>query len=581
MKLAFFDSQRTFEKRGNARNGVTEFDTSWNSITDLLAEVVPWQRAEGMVFLSEWEFIHLYTCILILNAGVLRFKRSALDYYTVLGKISNILSVLPDFETCWKSITDHLNDAISWERAEVVIFLSELDSFQVYVMESKSSNIVLKQDSLIPHKGSGSGWVCDNRDIHVRKDIQTCQEFFEDYSYHKEGIGRLINIPLLVRDTCLGSLNIGSLESGDPTAEELNFLRHLATQLAMALDNVLAHEQLTRLRRQLTLDSQHLRKISKNTQTSGVMVGRSKALRQVQCLAESVAPTDATVLLTGETGTGKELLARYIHDLSPRKIGKFVRINCAGLPAGLVESELFGHERGSFTGAEQQKPGKFELAHKGTLFLDEIGEMPPEAQAKLLRVLQDGHVDRVGGTESIPVDVRIIAATNSDLTESIGASKFRADLYYRLHVFPISLPPLRDRQGDIPVLARHFMEQYRAKFQRSCEEIDQDSIERLNQYPWPGNIRELQNVIERATILSNTSVLHIDDLLLCSHQESYPKILGHNLKDLERKKTLEVLEQADWQIDGIHGAAKLLGLHPSTLRSRLKKLGIRRPPIQK
>ena len=504
-------------------------------------------------------------------------KRSVQEYYSVLGKVSKILSVLPAFDTCWKSITSHLNEAIAWDRIDVMIFLSELDSFQMYALETKFSNVVLKRDALFPRKGSASGWVFDNKEIHVRQNIQNHQEFTEDYSYAKEGLKRIINIPLLVRDACLGTLNIGSLETHTLPAEDLDFLKQLSTQLAMAIDNVLINEEITQLRSKLALKTQHVHPKQKKPRSNEAMVGTSKALRHVQNLADAVAPTDSTVLLTGETGTGKELLARHIHDRSPRKTGPFVQVNCAGLPAGLVESELFGHERGAFTGAEQRKPGKFELAHKGTLFLDEIGEMSETAQAKLLRVLQDGLVHRVGGTESIPVDVRIIAATNSDLRESIHAFRFRSDLYYRLHVFPISLPPLRDRMSDIPDLAIHFLNHYCSKFQRPCNQITPESLERLLQYSWPGNIRELQNVIERACILSNSEFLQIDDSLFGPTQQSEVELSGNNLKDLERKKILEALEKMDWQIDGNLGAAKSLGLHPSTLRSRLKKLGIHRP----
>ena len=507
-------------------------------------------------------------------------ERTAGDYYHILGKINSILSVLPDFDACWKTITTHLEQAISWERAEVMIFLSELDSFQIYALETKYARLVLKRDALIPRKGSGCGWVFDNREIHVRKDLSVHQEFYEDYSYAKEGLRRVINIPLLARDSCLGSLNMCTQNNEAVSSEELGFLRQFATQLAMAIDNILAYEQITRLRKQLTPEIPPPTRNSKPSLPDQIMIGKSPALIKVKNLAQSVAPTQSTVLLTGETGTGKELLAKYIHDLSPRNKGNFVRVNCAGLPAGLVESELFGHERGSFTGAEQQKLGKFELAHNGTLFLDEIGEMSEEAQAKLLRVLQDGYVDRVGGTKSIPVNVRVIAATNADLSESMVSSRFRSDLYYRLHVFPISLPPLRTRQEDIPVLAQHFMEYYGSIFQRTCRKIDPSSLERLLGYSWPGNIRELQNVIERATILSDSDVLSIDDPFLASEPSKQTEMPGHNLKDIEREKILEALERTAWRIDGIHGAGKLLGLHPSTLRSRLKKLGIQRPHHQ-
>jgi formate hydrogenlyase transcriptional activator len=292
-------------------------------------------------------------------------------------------------------------------------------------------------------------------------------------------------------------------------------------------------------------------------------------------LAQAVAPTTTSVLIMGETGTGKELLARLLHELSPRKFKPFVRVNCAALPSGLVESELFGHEKGAFTGAENGRPGKFELANGGTLFLDEIGEMPIEAQAKLLRVLQDGIVERVGSVEGKDVDVRIIAATNTDLSKAIAEGRFRSDLYYRLHVFPIVVPPLRDRLHDIPLLVRHFMEKNRLQFRRNCQDIDERSMDMLIQYPWPGNVRELKNVIERAMILSHSSVVHVDDSLLRSpdDEEVMPPT---QLKDLERVKIQQALTACDWRIDGPLGAAKHLGLNPSTLRSRLKKLGIKR-----
>jgi formate hydrogenlyase transcriptional activator len=278
----------------------------------------------------------------------------------------------------------------------------------------------------------------------------------------------------------------------------------------------------------------------------------------------------------GETGTGKELLARLIHELSSRKEKPFVRVNCAAFPSGLVESELFGHEKGAFTGAEQGRPGKFELANGGTLFLDEIGEMPIEAQAKLLRVLQDGIVERVGSIQGKDVDVRIIAATNADLSKAIAEGRFRSDLFYRLHVFPIVIPPLRERLHDIPLLVRYFMEKNRVQFNRGCEAIDDRSMELLIHYPWPGNIRELKNIIERAMILSQSAVLHVDESLLGSPAPGQNLVPSTQLKDLERVQIYQALEACEWRIEGPLGAAKILGLHPSTLRSRLKKLGIKK-----
>jgi formate hydrogenlyase transcriptional activator len=365
------------------------------------------------------------------------------------------------------------------------------------------------------------------------------------------------------------------VESGDPDPENLEFLGQVAKQIALAIDHVRAYEEISRLRDQLARENAYLLEEIKISHDFGAMVGKSQKVRAILELAQAVAPTNTSVLITGETGTGKELLARFIHELSPRRDKPFVRVNCASLPSGLVESELFGHEKGAFTGAEQSRPGKFELANGGALFLDEIGEMPLEAQAKLLRVLQDGIIERVGSTQSLEVDVRIIAATNADLTEAMGEGRFRSHLFYRLHVFPIEVPPLRERPQDIPLLARHFLEKNRLEFKRPCQDIDDASLQKLLEYHWPGNIRELKNIIERAMILSHSKLLTIDDAFFPSspNQETGPT---SKLKDMERHRIQQALKVCEWRIDGPLGAAKQLGLNPSTLRSRLKKLGIKR-----
>jgi len=351
----------------------------------------------------------------------------------------------------------------------------------------------------------------------------------------------------------------------------------VAMQIAYAIDHVQAYEQIDRLRNQLAKENVYLIEELKLTKNSGSLVGKSPAFQNVLALAREVAPSPMTVLIMGETGTGKELIAQAIHDWSPRHRKPLVRVNCAAFPAGLVESELFGHERGAFTGADRAREGRFELADGGTLFLDEIGEMPLETQAKLLRVLQDGMVDRLGGKQPVPVDVRVIAATNSDLTAAVKHGTFRADLFYRLNVFPLGLPPLRDRLEDISLLARHFLEHYSVKFNRSCKEIDQESLERLMRYPWPGNIRELENVIERALILSHEPVLRIDEHVLGAQVSSFTASPPSDLNEVERRHILQTLTLTDWHIEGPDGAAARLGLPPSTLRSRMKQFGMKRP----
>jgi formate hydrogenlyase transcriptional activator len=445
-------------------------------------------------------------------------------------------------------------------------------------MATTTPHVVLLRKTVVPRVGSGMGWAYDHKTVHIRSDLKQEQVFLEDQWYVQEGLGRMINLPLLVGDRCLGVLNIGSIESGAPDPGVLEFLTQVAIQIASAIDHVQAYEQIDRLRDQLAKENVYLTEELKLVKNMGSLVGQSPAFQHVLDLARQVAVTPTTVLITGETGTGKEVIAQAIHDWSPRQSKPLIRVNCASFPAGLVESELFGHERGAFTGADRAREGRFELADGGSLFLDEIGEMPLETQAKLLRVLQDGMIDRLGGKRPVRVDVRVIAATNKDLAAAVKNGTFRADLYYRLNVFPIALPPLRNRPEDIPLLARHFVEQYRVKLNRPSKDIDQNSLERLIRYTWPGNVRELENVIERAMILSHDPVLRIDDKALGSQDSSLEASPPAGLKELERQHILQTLILTNWHIEGPDGAAARLGLPPSTLRSRLKQFGIRRPP---
>jgi PAS domain S-box-containing protein len=339
-------------------------------------------------------------------------------------------------------------------------------------------------------------------------------------------------------------------------------------------DRVLAERERARLEQQ----NQYLREEIKSDHNFEEIVGRSPPLRAVLEAVGRVAPTDATVLITGETGTGKELIARAVHSASRRRDRPLIKINCAALPTGLLESELFGHEKGAFTGAIARRVGRFELADGGTIFLDEVGEIPLDAQAKLLRVLQEREFDRVGGAAPVRADVRVIAATNRDLLRAVRDRTFREDLYYRLSVFPIALPPLRARADDIPLLVHFCVGRFAARVGKRIERIDEDTMRLLCSYPWPGNVRELENVLERAVILATGPVLEIDPELLPSPQPQEPVAAdGTTLETVEKNHILTVLERTRWVIDGENGAAKLLGLHPNTLRSRMKKLGIARP----
>jgi PAS domain S-box-containing protein len=342
-------------------------------------------------------------------------------------------------------------------------------------------------------------------------------------------------------------------------------------------EQVLAERERARLQQQNT----YLQEEIKAAHNFDEIVGRSPALVSVLQRVSKVAGTDSTVLIAGETGTGKELIARAVHSASPRKGKPLIKLNCAALPTGLVESELFGHEKGAFTGATARKPGRFELADGGTLFLDEVGELPLDAQAKLLRVLQEREFERVGGTAPVKVDVRLIAATNRDLPVQVREGKFREDLFYRLNVFPVRLPALRDRRDDIPLLVRFFATKFAGRMGKRIETVGAGTLELLTAYPWPGNIRELENVLERAVILADGPELEIDPEALAvpaagaDSGASDPG--GKSLFAVEKEHILSVLRQANWVIEGPNGAAKVLVMHPNTLRSRLKKLGIARP----
>jgi PAS domain S-box-containing protein len=341
-------------------------------------------------------------------------------------------------------------------------------------------------------------------------------------------------------------------------------------------DRVLAEQEKARLQQQ----NLYLQEEIKAAHNFEEIIGQSPALTAVLDNVRRVAATDASVLISGETGTGKELIARAVHSASRRRDRPLIKVNCAALPAGLVESELFGHEKGAFTGAIARRIGRFELAQGGTIFLDEIGEIPPEAQAKLLRVLQEREFERVGGSVAIKVDVRILAATNRDLLKAVREKTFREDLYYRLNVFPLHLPPLRERTGDIPLLVHFLVNRFATRIGKRIEGVARETMKRLIAYPWPGNIRELENILERAVILANTPALEIGADILQSmpvvEATETPVAASATLEEMEKNHILIVLQQTAWVIDGPRGAARILGLHPNTLRSRMKKLGIRR-----
>jgi formate hydrogenlyase transcriptional activator len=391
------------------------------------------------------------------------------------------------------------------------------------------------------------------------------------------------SVPLISRDRVLGTLG---MKRNDPfSAQDISFLKQVAGPVAIAIENAMAYGRIAELTDKLAREKVYLEDEIRSELNFEEIIGKSETLRVVLQQVETVAPTDSTVLICGETGTGKELIARAIHDLSSRAKNAFVKLNCAAIPTGLLESEMFGHERGAFTGAIAQRIGRFELANRGTVFLDEIGEIPLELQPKLLRVLQEREFERLGSSRTLKSDARLIAATNRDLAEMVADHEFRADLFYRLNVFPIQLPPLRDRREDIPLLVRHFARQFARRMNRAIDTIPSETMSVLVAYHWPGNIRELQNLVERAVILSTGPVLNVPLRDLQSQpQAAVPANSTANgrprkietLEDVERRHVLETLDATDWVVGGPKGAAVMLGLKRSTLQVRMEKLGIRR-----
>ena len=409
-----------------------------------------------------------------------------------------------------------------------------------------------------------------------------------------EGEKSVAHVPMTGRDGIVGVLSLGTRQEDAFTEDDLTFLTQVARQLAIAIENARTFREVSDEKNKLALEKLYLEDELRSELKFEEIVGRSETLRRVLEQIETVAPTDSTVLIYGETGSGKELIARALHNLSSRKSGAFVKLNCAAIPTGLLESELFGHEKGAFTGAITQRIGRFELANRGTMFLDEVGEIPLELQPKLLRVLQEREFERLGSTRTLRTDARLIAATNRDLAALVGEQKFRSDLYYRLNVFPVRVPALRERPEDIPLLVRHFVQQFSRQLGRTIDAIPAETMSLLTRYPWPGNIRELQNVIERAVILTTGPILAVRSEDLQSSSQALAAAAGSGavafresvtagpagnirgaLEEAERQHILVALEKSNWVVSGPDGAAARLGLKRSTLQSRMQKLGIR------
>jgi formate hydrogenlyase transcriptional activator len=474
-----------------------------------------------------------------------------------------------------QAISPSIRNVMQLDAVALMLPAVESGELEVYALDFPDGKGAIRPGAVIPSDGlpgrvfrTGKPWVGDISE----ERLQTLDRKL----ISQEGFQSLCLLPLIRSNHVLGVLSVARLRKDSFTEPDVVFLLQIAGQVAIAIDNALAYRKISELSNKLAQEKLYLEDEIRSELYFEEIVGNSAVLRRVLRQVEAVAPTESTVLIYGETGSGKELIARAVHKLSQRSAHAFVKLNCAAIPTGLLESELFGHEKGAFTGAIAQRIGRFELASEGTIFLDEVGEIPLELQPKLLRVLQEREFERLGSSRTLHTNARLIAATNRDLAAMVDANKFRSDLFYRLNVFPLYVPPLRERTEDIPFLVRHFAQHFARLMKRQIDTISSETMNALVRYPWPGNIRELQNVIERAVILSSGRELKVPIADLKPRSgESGNGIM--TLEEIERRHILSVLEQTNWVFSGPNGAAARLGMKRPTLQFRMRKLGISRP----
>jgi formate hydrogenlyase transcriptional activator len=511
-------------------------------------------------------------------------RKSEQRTHTLL-EINNaiITNLTPD--ALFSSAYEAIQRVVSFDRAAFLFYQPEAKTLKLVSMQgSDESDFFRVGREYDLEETRISAWVLEHQEAVTRGDLKREQQSLGEKSLVAERIQSYCVVPLVAMGKSLGTFALWSETQDRYTAADAELLREVANQVALAIANMKSYEEIASLKARLEKENVYLQEEIRTEHNFEEIVGDSPPLLALLRRVDQVAPTDSTVLIYGETGTGKELIARAIHNRSNRKDRPLVKVNCSAISAGLVESELFGHVKGAFTGAFERRIGRFELADGGTIFLDEVGELPLDTQVKLLRVLQEREFEPVGTNRSVHVDVRIICATNRNLEESIKAGTFRSDLYYRLNVFPLEVPPLRERRSDIDHLARFFVSRYARNLGKTLTGISPAARQKLLSYSWPGNIRELQNLIERALILSNGPILDLEgDLNNVSTSpvlsDAVPLVDESPLKTLqevERTHILKVLEQTHGVIEGSNGAARTLGMHPNTLRHRMEKLGIKR-----
>jgi formate hydrogenlyase transcriptional activator len=477
------------------------------------------------------------------------------------------------FDDLLRAASASVRRVMHCDATAVMLANNEASHLRVHALDYPDSRGVFTEGHLVPIEGTTPGECFKSGKPMVVNRLDSTQMPPEMYAKAKaEGLNSLCDVPLKSRNKLLGVLAVAKREENAFGKDEVDFLMQVANQVAIGVENALAYTEIADLKNRLAQEKLYLEEEIRGEMDFEGIVGQSSALRHVLNLVETVAPSDSTVLLLGETGTGKELIARAIHDRSRRKDRTFVKLNCAAIPTGLLESELFGHERGAFTGAISQKIGRLELSHQGSLFLDEVGDIPLEIQPKLLRALQEREFERLGSNHTKKVDVRLVAATNRDLEKMIENREFRSDLYYRLNVFPIRIPPLRERPDDIPLLVRYFAQKYGRRMEKKIESIPAASMKKLAAWHWPGNIRELENFIERSVILTHGSALQVPIGELGGNGKTASVPATHETE--ERNDILRILKETNGRVAGPQGAAARMGLKRTTLISRMKKLGI-------
>jgi formate hydrogenlyase transcriptional activator len=502
--------------------------------------------------------------------------RQKADHLSLVLEINNAIVSQLSLLDLVRVTSSRLREVLGHDLTGISLFDPKTDQFRAYMFDMPESMAAIEEGTTMPLEGTvgGMAFMSGQPVFMDRPDPEVLTSEF-DRRLTEAGIRSGGVVPLISHNRKLGFLGVGSFREGAFSKADQELLCHIANQIAIAVENALAYSEIETLKNKLASEKLYLEDEIRTEHNFEELIGVSPSFRRILKQVETVAPTDSTVLIRGETGTGKELLARALHNLSERRDRTLVKINCAAIPTGLLEAELFGHEKGAFTGAISQRIGRFELANKGTLFLDEVGDIPLELQPKLLRVLQEQEFERLGSTRTQRVDVRLIAATNSDLEQMVADKKYRSDLYYRLNVFPITIPPLRERAEDIPALARFFTQKYARRLKKSIEAIPAEGMAALKGYSWPGNVRELEHFIERAVILSQGTELEVSVSELKAPAEAAPESIS-TLEAAEREHILRALEAANWVVGGPNGAAARLGMKRTTLQYRMQKLGLER-----